>query len=158
MSLGEPAFDSICLGSDRNAFAVQLLPFPRSDGQLLEKVQAPACFEETIHQHRSQLSSSAIQQAHAANSPVSSSASASEEAKRIGRHQLSDAFFQVTNLRCLGFFQSDGTETTVAVDPCDQTSDISFIQFQVIDARGLILPEPSPSGSLSLFVSLIRCL
>ena len=128
--LSKPVFDSIWLGSDQNVFKVQLLQFPPSDGQLLEKVQAFAYFEEIIHQHCSQLTSSAIQQAYAAYIHVSSSTSASEEANRISR-QLSDAFFQVANLSCLSFFKSDGTEASVAFDPCDRTSDITSIQFKM---------------------------
>ena len=96
MPLSEPAFDSVCIGSDRNGFTGQLLPFPRCDGPLLDKVQAFAYFEEIVHQHCSQLSSSAIQQAYESNVPVSSTASASEEANRIS-HQLLDAFFHVAN-------------------------------------------------------------
>ena len=50
---------------------VQLLPFPRTDGQLLEKVQAFVYFKEIVHQHRSWLSSSTIQQAYTSNTPLS---------------------------------------------------------------------------------------
>ena len=59
MSLSKPALHGLCLGSDQNAFTVQLLPFPHVDGQLLEKVQALAYFEEFIRQHLSQLKASA---------------------------------------------------------------------------------------------------
>jgi hypothetical protein len=53
-----------------------------------------ACFEEVIRQHRLQLTPPlTIQQARANNIPVSSSASASEEANHISS-QISDAFFQ----------------------------------------------------------------
>ena len=131
MALSKPTFDSVRLGNDRNAFTVQLLPFPRSDGPLLEKVQAFAFFEEILEQHRSQLSSAAIQQAYATNIPVSSSASASEEANRVCR-EISNAFFHIDNLTCLGFFKSDGTEASVAFQPCDRASDISFIKFQAM--------------------------
>jgi hypothetical protein len=129
MSLSKPAFDSVRLGNDRHGFTVQLLPFPRSDAPLLEKVQAFAYFEEIIRQHRPQLTASTVQQAYADNIPVSSSASASEEANRISC-QLYDSFFEVANLTCLGFFKSDGTEVSVALDPSQRSSDISFIQFE----------------------------
>jgi hypothetical protein len=33
-------------------------------------------------------------------------------------------------LTCLGFFKSDGTEVSVALDPSQRSSDISFIQFE----------------------------
>jgi hypothetical protein len=97
MSLSAPAFDSVRLGTDRHAFTVQLLKFPRSDAPLLEKVQAFGCFEEVIRQHRPQLTSLTVQQAYADNIPVSSSASASEEANRISC-QLHASFFEVANL------------------------------------------------------------
>ena len=146
MSLSKPLFDRVRLGTDRHSFHVQLLPFPRSDGQLLEKVQAFAFFEEIIRQHRSQLTAATVQQAYAANIPVSSSASASEEANRIC-HQLSDSFFHVGNLSCLGFFKSDGTEVPVAFDPCDRGSDIAFIKIQsTVDPASFspALAETSP--------------
>jgi hypothetical protein len=129
MSLSKPAFDSVRLGNDRHGFTVQLLPFPRSDAPLLEKVQAFACFEEIVRQHRSQLNASTVQQAYADNIPVSSSASASEEANRVSG-KLYNSFFDIANLTCLGFFRSDGTKVAVAVDPCDRSSDISFIHFE----------------------------
>jgi hypothetical protein len=83
MSSSNPVLVPARFGASHNGFDVQLLKFPRSDAHLLEKVQAFACFEEVIHQHRSQLTNLTIQQAHASNVPVSSTASASEEANRI---------------------------------------------------------------------------
>ena len=68
---------------------------------------------------------------YATNIPISSSASASEEANRV-RREISNAFFQIDNLSCLGFLKSDGTEASVAFKLCDRASDISFIKFQAI--------------------------
>ena len=155
MSLSKPTFDSVCLGSDQNVFTVQLLPFPPSDGQLLEKVQAFTYSEEIIYQHCLQLTSSAIQQAYATNIPISSSASASEEAKRISR-QSPDAFFQVANLSCLGFFKSDGTEASAAFDLCDRTSDITLIQFQatVAPATFSSVLIDTPLSTINYFLKL----
>jgi hypothetical protein len=126
MSFSAPAFDSVRLGTDKNDFAVQLLKFPRSEAPLLEKVQAFAYFEEIIHQHHPQLTSLTVQQAHANNIPVSSSASASEEANRVSG-QLCDSFFEVENLNCLGFYKSNGA---IALAPCDRSPDISFVHFE----------------------------
>jgi hypothetical protein len=123
-----PAFDRARLGTDRNGITVQLLAFPQSDAPLLDKVQAFAYFEEIIRQHRPQLTALTVQQAHADNVPVSSSASAAEEANRIS-YKLHDSFFHVANLTCLGFFTSDGKEASVALDPSHRASDISFVKF-----------------------------
>jgi hypothetical protein len=128
MSLGTPATFNARIGSDRDVFTVQLLKFPRSDPPLLDKVQAFACFEEVLHQHRSQLASLTIQQACATNIPVSSSASASEEANRVSNDVLA-SFFRVENLTCLGFFHSDGSPASIALAPCDRTPDITFVSF-----------------------------
>jgi hypothetical protein len=128
MSLGTPATFNARIGSDRDAFTVQLLKFPRSDAPLLDKVQAFAYFEEVLHQHRSQLTSLTIQQAYATNIPVSSSASASEEANRVSNDILA-SFFRVENLTCLGFFHSDGSPASIALAPCDRTPDITFVSF-----------------------------
>jgi hypothetical protein len=129
MTTPKPAFDSVRLGNDSTGLTVQLLPFPRSDAPLLEKVQSFAYFEDVIRQHRSQLTAATIQQAYADNIPVSSSASASEEANRVGL-QLYASFFHIENLTCLGFFKSDGTEASVALEACDRSADISYIQFE----------------------------
>jgi hypothetical protein len=129
VSLSAPAFDSVRLGADRHAFTVQLLKFPQSDAPLLEKVQAFACFEEVIRQHGLQLTSLTVQQGCADDTPVSSSASASEEANRIGC-QLHASFFEVANLDCLGFYKSDGSKASIALAPCDRSHDISFVQFE----------------------------
>jgi hypothetical protein len=103
MSSSNPVLVLARFGTSRNGFDVQLLKFPRSDAHLLEKVQAFAYFEEVIRQHRSQLTNLTIQQAHASNVPVSSTASASEEANRIS-NLIYDDFFNVSNITCLGFF------------------------------------------------------
>jgi hypothetical protein len=128
MSLGTPTTFNARIGSDRDAFAVQLLKFPPSDAPLLEKVQAFACFEEVLHQHRSQLTSLTIQQAYATNIPVSSSASTSEEANRVSNDVLA-SFFRVENLTCLGFFHSDGSSASIALAPWARTPDITFVSF-----------------------------
>jgi hypothetical protein len=150
MSIIKPAFDSVRLGNDRTGFTVQLLPFPRCDAPLLEKVQAFAYFEEVIRQHRSQLTASVVQQAYADNIPVSSSASASEESTRIGL-QLYDSFFCIEHLQCLGFYKSDGVEVPVALDPCDRSSDISFIQFEAT-----IVPASFSSALLDTPTSVVQ--
>ena len=154
-SLKPTAFDSVRIGTERNGFTVQLLPFPRSDSALLEKVQAFAYFEEVIRQHRSQLTALSVQQAYANNIPVSSSASASEEANRIS-HLLHDSFFHVANLTCLGFFTSNGTTTPVALDPSDRVSDISFIQFEstINPASFSSALLDTPSSTIKFFLKL----
>jgi hypothetical protein len=128
MSFTHPEFNSVRLGSEKNAFTVQLLIFSRSDEPLLEKPQAFAYFEEVIRQHRPQLTSLTVQQAYANNIPVSSSASASEEANRVSC-QLYDLFFQIANFNCLGFFTSNGSPIPIALAPYDRKHDISFVPF-----------------------------
>jgi hypothetical protein len=103
MSVSTLALVTARFGTSRNPFDVQLLKFPRSDAPLLDKVQAFAYFEEVVRQHRSQLTSLLVQQAYATHVPVSSSASASEEANRVSI-LIYDAFFTTSNLTCLGFF------------------------------------------------------
>jgi hypothetical protein len=140
MSVPKPSFDTVTLGSDKNALIVQLLKFPRTDAPLLEKVQAFAYFEEVICQHRAQLSSVTVQQAYANNIPVSSSVAASKEANRIGC-QLYEAFFLVSNLSCLGFFCSDGSRATIHPHPSKRSAAIGFVQFEAIVAPGIFSPD-----------------
>jgi hypothetical protein len=146
------------LGTDRCAFAVQLLKFPRSDAPLLEKVQAFACFEEAIRQHRSQLTTLTVQQACADNIIVSSSASATasaSEANRV-RCQLCESFFEVANLNCLGFCKSDGSKASVALAPCDRSPDISFVHFEATSFLAAFSPALSsvPSSTARFFSKL----
>jgi hypothetical protein len=140
MSTIKPAFDTVRLGSEPNAITVQLLKFPRTDGQLLDKVQAFGYFEEVIRQHRTQLSSATVQQAYATHIPISSSAAASEEANRIAC-QIYDSFFVVGNLQCLGFFKSNSLPVAVAPNAWDRDSDIRFVQFEATVA-------PAPFSSV----------
>ena len=128
MSVSTLALVTARFGTSRNPFDVQLLKFPRSDAPLLEKVQAFAYFEEVVRQHRSQLTSLLVQQAYATHVPVSSSASASEEANRVSI-LIYDAFFTTSNLTCLGFFKSDGSSVPISIDPCDRQPSISFVSF-----------------------------
>jgi hypothetical protein len=155
MSLPTPAFDSVRLGTDRHAFTVQLLRFPRSDAPLLEKVQAFAYFEEVIRQHRPQLTSLTVQQAYADNIPVSSSASASEEANRVSC-QLYESFFEVANLDCLGFYASDGSKASIAIAPCDRSPDIAFVHFEATISPAACSPALSsvPSATAKFFLRL----
>jgi len=135
MTLLNPAFRSVRIGNERTGIQVQLLAFPGTDSPLLDKVQAFAYLEEILRQHRPQLTSHAIQQAYADNVPVSSSASAAEEANRVNSGLLA-SFFHVANLTCLGFFKSDGTEASVALEPCNRDADSRSLNF--------LLPLPLP--------------
>jgi hypothetical protein len=135
MSLSKPSYEAATIGSEKDALQVQILRFPRTDASLLEKVQAFAYFEEVIRQHRSQLSSVAVQQAYANNVPVSSSAAASEEANRICC-DLYNSFFHVENLSCLGFYHSSGRPALMDLDPNDRKSDILYVQFEATVAPG----------------------
>jgi hypothetical protein len=71
MTASTPLFDMVNLSNTKNAISVQLLKFPCTDAPLLDKVQAFAYFKEVIHQHSTQLNSTA--QAYTNNIPVSSS-------------------------------------------------------------------------------------
>ena len=104
MTLLNPAFRTVRLGNERTGIQVQLLAFPGTDSPLLDKVQAFAYFEEIIREHRPQLTTHAVKQAYADNIPVSSSASAAEEADRVNSRLLAP-IFHVSNLTCLGFFK-----------------------------------------------------
>jgi hypothetical protein len=148
MSFSAPAFDSVRLGTNEHGFTAQLLKFPRSDAPLLEKVQAFAYFEEVLRRHRSQLTSLTVQQACANNIPVSSSASASEEANRVSS-QLYDSFFEVENLNCLGFYKSDGAKASIALAPCDRSPDISFVHFEAAVSPAAFSPALSSIPSLT---------
>jgi hypothetical protein len=68
-----------------------------------------------------QLTNLTIQQAHASNVPVSSTASASEEANRISS-LICDDFFCVSNIACIGFFRPDGTPVSVSLEPYDRVA------------------------------------
>jgi hypothetical protein len=122
-------FETIDIGSDTSAITVSILKFPRADGALLDKVQAFSYFDDVINQHRAQLTSTAIQQAYSQHVPVSCSAAASEEANRLGALAYS-AFFDVTNLACLGFYTASGQPATVAPAPCDRDPSILFVHFE----------------------------
>jgi hypothetical protein len=94
MSSSNPVLAPACFGASCDGFEISTFEIPRSDVHLLEKVQAFVCFEEVIRQHRLQLTNLTIQQAHASNVPVSSTASASEEANRVSS-LLHDEFFSI---------------------------------------------------------------
>ena len=155
MTLLNQAFRTVRLGNERTGIQVQLLAFPGTDSPLLDKVQAFAYFEEIIRQHRLQLTTHAVQQAYADNIPVSSSASAAEEANRVTSRLLA-SFFHVSNLTCLGFFKSDGTETFVALEPCNLESDISIVKFSSTIAPSAFSPalDATPSSTVIHFLKL----
>ena len=155
MTLLNPAFRSVRIGNERTGIQVQLLAFPGTDSPLLDKVQAFAYLEEILRQHRPQLTSHAIQQAYADNVPVSSSASAAEEANRVNSGLLA-SFFHVANLTCLGFFKSDGTEASVALEPCNRDADISFVKFSSTIAPSTFSDalDGTPSSTVVYFLKL----
>jgi hypothetical protein len=150
-----PAFAGVRLSTDSHGAAVQLLPFPKSDAPLLDKVQAFACFEEIIRQHRPQLTALGVQQACADHVPVSSSASASKEADRISS-QLNEHFFHVGNLTCLGFFTSDGKASPVDLDPSHRAPDISFVKFSATVDPSAVSSDllDTPSSTVQCFLKL----
>jgi hypothetical protein len=155
LSTGKPLFATISLGSSKHSFSIQILKFPRSNAPLLDKVQAFAYFDEVLRQHERQLTSLAIPQAYTNNIIVSSSATASEEASRIGS-ELHEAFFLVSNLSCLGFFGPDGTKVPVAAAPCDRQPNIAFVQFQSTVNPTLSSPDLAsiPAVTLTFFLPL----
>ena len=156
MSLSKPAFDSFA-----SAVTETLLQFSFS----LSRVVMDHCLTKSKHlctlkNHSPTPFSSAVlfcyvQQAYASNIPVSSSALASEEANRISR-QLSDAFFHVANLSCLGVFNSDGIEAFVAFAACYRTSNISFTKFQatVAPATFTSVLIDTPSSTVTCYLKL----
>jgi hypothetical protein len=128
-------------------FTVQLV------SGMLEKVQAFAYFEEVIRQHRPQLTSLTVQQAYADNIPVSSSASASEEANRVSC-QLYESFFEVANLDCLGFYESDGSKaiaialatavlTSSSICPLSLLPHVALLYLCVPSATAVLPPTPA---------------
>jgi hypothetical protein len=129
MSSSKPTFIPATFGHGSNSVSVQLLKFPPTDAPLLDKVQAFAYFDKVIQQFCSQLSSATLQQAYATTIPLSSSAAASEDLNRISQ-LLHDAFFSVTNLACLGFYNANRKSVRIDLDPRDGTASIRFIEFE----------------------------
>jgi hypothetical protein len=129
MSSSKPSFFPVTLGHGSNCISVQLLKFPPTDAPLLDKVQAFAYFEEVIQQFRSQLSSATLQQAYATTIPVSSSAAASEDSNRISQ-LLTNAFYSVQNLSCLGFYTANRKPVRIDLAPVDRAPSIRFVEFE----------------------------